>query len=176
MIDLNRVERVLILRLSSIGDVIHALPVSHALKSAYPHLHLTWVVEEMSAEIVRMNPLIDSVIVLPRGKWKAGRRHNPEVWREYVNFLRDLRGRRFDLSIDLQGYAKSGLMALAAGAKHRLGWRRMRDGSGIVSPPVPICAESLHRVEWLLDTARALGIDCPQGSGDVSARTPARRP
>ena len=47
--DLNRVKRLLIIRLSSIGDVTHALPVSAALGEAFPHLEITWIVEEMSA-------------------------------------------------------------------------------------------------------------------------------
>ena len=67
--DLAKIERVLIIRLSSIGDVIHALPVSAALKEAYPHLHLTWIVEEMSAEIVRPQRVDDqSLSYLRPGK------------------------------------------------------------------------------------------------------------
>ncbi len=159
--DLAKIERVLIIRLSSIGDVIHALPVSAALKEAYPHLHLTWIVEEMSAEIVRLNPLVDRVIVLPRSRWKRGRKTDPQVWKEYLQFLKELRNEKFDLSLDLQGYAKSGIMALAARATKRVGWRKMRDGSGIISPPVPVCKESLHRVEWFLDVVRSLGIKQP---------------
>ncbi len=165
-IALSSLERVLILRLSSIGDVIHALPVASALKGAFPHLHLTWVVEEMSSEIVRLNAQVDRVIVLPRSRWKQGRTSNPQVWKEYIQFLVSLRRERFDLSLDLQGYAKSGLMALASGAPHRRGWRRMRDGSGSISPPVPTRAESLHRVEWFLDVVRSLGIEIPQGAAE----------
>ena len=164
--DLAKIERVLIIRLSSIGDVIHALPVSAALKKAYPHLHLTWIVEEMSAEIVRLDPLVDRVIVLPRSRWKEGRTTNPQVWKEYLQFLKELRKEKFDLSLDLQGYAKSGLMALAAGATKRIGWRKMRDGSGMISPPVPAYKESLHRVEWFLDVVRSLGIEQPIGEAN----------
>src|SRR5437763_1276090 len=135
--DLRDLRRVLIIRLSSIGDVIHALPVSAALGEAYPHLELTWLVEEMSAEVVTGNPYLKEVIVIPRSRWKRGRMRSPQVWREYLAFLADLRRRRFDLSLDLQGYAKSGLLALAAGAPYRFGWWRLREGAAWVSHALP---------------------------------------
>ena len=155
--DLRTVRRLAILRLSSIGDVTHALPISAALKETFPDLELTWIVEEMSAEIVMGNPYLTEVIVIPRSRWKKGRLSSPQVWREYVAFLAGLRRRRFDVTLDLQGYAKSALMVLATGAKHRYGWWRLRDGANLVSKSLPRRAESLHRVDWFLDVARAFG-------------------
>lgn len=157
--DLTRARRVLIIRLSAIGDVIHALPLSAALKRAYPHLELTWLVEEMSADVVRGNPCLEEVLVIPRNRWKRGRWNSPQVWREYLAFLNVLRRRRFDVTLDLQGYGKSALYALATGARHRLGWHRMRDGAQWISRPLPKRPESLHRVDWFLDVARALGVE-----------------
>ncbi len=158
-LDLNRVQRLLIIRLSSIGDVTHALPLSAALKAAYPHLEITWIVEEMSAEIVTGNPALQEVIVVPRSRWKQGRWRSPQVWREYRTFMQELRARRFEVTLDLQGYAKSAFMALATGAKHRYGWWRLRDGSSLVSRSLPRRPQSLHRVDWFLDVGRALGAD-----------------
>lgn len=155
--DLRRLQRVLIIRLSSIGDVIHALPVSAALGESFPHLELTWIVEEMSAEVVTGNPYLKEVLVVPRSRWKQGRLRSPAVWKEYLEFLGELRRRRFDLTLDLQGYGKSGLYALATGAPHRFGWHRMRDGSGLVSRSLPLRPHSLHRVDWFLNVPRALG-------------------
>lgn len=158
-LDLNRVRRLLIIRLSSIGDVTHALPLSAALHEAFPHLEITWIVEEMSAEIVLGNPTLHDVIVVPRSRWKQGRWRSPQVWREYIAFLKALRARRFDVTLDLQGYAKSAFMALATGAKHRYGWWRLRDGANLVSRSLPRRPQSLHRVDWFLDVGRALGAD-----------------
>jgi heptosyltransferase-1 len=158
-LDLNRVERLLIIRLSSIGDVTHALPLSAALHEAFPNLEITWIVEEMSAEIVLGNPTLHEVIVVPRSRWKQGRWRSPQVWREYFAFMKALRARNFDVTLDLQGYAKSAFMALATGAKHRFGWWRLRDGANLVSRSLPRRPESLHRVDWFLDVGRALGAD-----------------
>lgn len=157
--DMKSVQRVLIIRLSAIGDVIHALPVSAALGEMYPHLEITWVVEDMSAPMVTGNPYLKDVIVLPRSRWKRGRWNSPQVWREYREFLSDLRRRRFDVTLDLQGYAKTGLIALATGAPHRFGWWKLRDGSGLISRAIPHRPESVHRVDRFLDVARALGAE-----------------
>lgn len=159
--DLNGIKRVLIIRLSAIGDVIHALPLASALKDAYPHLEISWLVEEIPADVVSGNPDMERTIVVPRSRWKKGRMHSPSVWKEYLEFLGLLRSHRFDLTIDLQGYAKSALFALATGAKYRVGWWRMRDGANLVSRPLPRRAESVHRVDWFLDVARALGVENP---------------
>jgi len=160
--DLSNVKRVLIIRLSAIGDVIHATPLASALKDAYPHLEISWLVEEIPAEIVLDSPDLEHVIVVPRSRWKRGRARSPQVWREYLAFLSHLRAYHFDVTIDLQGYAKSALYALATRARFRLGWWRMRDGANLVSRPLPRRPESIHRVDWFLDVARALGVENPR--------------
>jgi len=158
MPDLNSVKRVLIIRLSSIGDVVHALPVAAALRDSFPHLELTWIVEEMSADIVSGSPCLDNVIVIPRNRWKKqGRLTSPSVWREYFALLKSIRRGRFDVTLDLQGYAKSALLALASGAPYRFGWHRLRDGAALVSKSIPRRAESVHRVDQFLDVPRAFG-------------------
>src|SRR5437763_16307658 len=94
--DLRTVHRVLIIRLRAIGDVIHALPLASALKDAHPHLEISWLVEEIPADIVLGNPDLERVIVVPRSKWKLGRTRSPQVWREYLEFLAQLRALKFD--------------------------------------------------------------------------------
>ncbi|HLK59626.1 MAG TPA: glycosyltransferase family 9 protein [Chthonomonadaceae bacterium] len=157
--DLHKVRRLAIIRLSSIGDVTHALPLSAALGEAFPNLELTWIVEEMSADIVTGNPYLQEVLVIPRTRWKQGRWRSLQVWREYAAFLAGIRRRKFDVTLDLQGYAKSALLALASGAKHRYGWWRLRDGANLVSRSLPRREQSVHRVDWFLDVARAFGAE-----------------
>ncbi len=157
--DLNKIQKVVIIRLSSIGDVVHALPVSSALKQSYPHLELTWIVEDMSADVVLGNPFLSDVIVIPRARWKSGRTSSLFVWREYINFLADLRRRKFDLSIDLHGRAKSGVIAAAGGAPYRVGWKRLREGSQLISHETGANLAGKHRVEWYLNVVKALGAE-----------------
>jgi|SRR5579872_6245580 len=159
--DLRSIKRLLIIRLSAIGDVIHALPLASALKEAHPHLEISWLVEEIPADVVAGSPAVDRVIVIPRSRWKRGRGWSPRIWGEYLEFLRRLRTYRFEVTIDLQGYAKSAVYALATGARCRLGWWRMRDGSGLASRSLPRRPESVHRVDQFLDVARNLGVVDP---------------
>ncbi len=88
--DLNKARRVLIIRGSAIGDVIHAMPLSAVLKEAYPHLEITWIVEEICGDVALGNPYLHEVIVTPRSRWKRGRL-SPRIWGEYLMFLRGLR-------------------------------------------------------------------------------------
>jgi len=66
----NNVERILIVRLSAIGDVIHSLPTASALRQKYPNAQIDWLVEEQSYPLVNLNPYLDNVIILPRKRWK----------------------------------------------------------------------------------------------------------
>ena len=157
MPDLRTVKRLLIIRLSSIGDVVHALPVSAALGEAFPNLEITWLVEAMSADIVTGNPYLKEVIIAPRQSRKESGLGSIRVWKEYGAFLGDLRRRKFDVTLDLQGRAKSGVMAYATGATYRFGWSGLREGSEIASKRLPRRPESQHRVDWFLDVARAFG-------------------
>ena len=161
MPDLSHIRRVLIIRMSAIGDVVHALHFASALKIAHPHLEISWVAEEIPAPLVQANPYLHHVYVIPRSKWNRGRLNSPEVWKEYLAFIRELRRQNFDLTIDLQGYAKSALIVAGVGARYRIGWHRLKDGANLASRAVARRAESLHRIDWFLDVARGLGIAEP---------------
>jgi ADP-heptose:LPS heptosyltransferase len=88
-VDGSRLQRVLIIKLSSIGDVIHALPVATALKRSYPSLRVTWAVERWTAPIVLNHPAIDRVIVFPNMVRPPG---PPLDWmRDLARAVRELR-------------------------------------------------------------------------------------
>jgi heptosyltransferase I len=120
-------KNILIVRLSSIGDVVFALPALEHLRAAFPKARLSWVVEDRSASILEGHPSLDELVVMPRKKWKRMRQEGASrlsVFREIRRFGRSLRERRFDLSIDFQGNLKSGAVTFAAGAPLRLGLGR----------------------------------------------------
>ncbi|MEX2142824.1 MAG: glycosyltransferase family 9 protein [Pirellulales bacterium] len=111
--------RILIVRLSAIGDCLHGLPVLCALRDALPSAHLSWVVEGRTADLLRRHPALDAVVQVPR-KWLKSPR---AVWRA----RRQLRGLRPDVAIDLQGLTKSAIAAWLSGAPTRIGFSG-RDG------------------------------------------------
>jgi hypothetical protein len=142
--------------------VIHALPAAVCLKKTYPRLRLFWVVEDRCAAVLEAHPLLEEVIVFPRQKIKAcwaGGRYR-EAWEEIRRLRRKLAGLEIQLSLDLQGLAKSGLMVLMARARQRLGCTGLKEFSYLLSRPVPE-GEGLHAVARNLKVAEYLG--CPAG-------------
>jgi len=146
-------KNILVVKLSAIGDVIHALPVSYAIKERFPEAHLTWVVEKPAYPILEGNPYIDDIILFEKAKFRSvsGFLH------EIGPFRRRLRARRYDASLDLQGLFKSAAIVWNAGARRRVGTANMREGAHLVSCPVRGPHARGHIVERYLDVARALG-------------------
>jgi lipopolysaccharide heptosyltransferase I len=111
--------RILIVRLSAIGDCVHGLPVLCALRDALPSAHLSWVVEGRTADLLRCHPALDAVVQLPRRWLKSP----VTIWRT----RRQLRALRPDVAIDLQGLTKSAIAGWLSGAPTRIGFAG-RDG------------------------------------------------
>lgn len=151
------VRRVLIIKLSAFGDIIHALPVASALKATYPHIEITWAVEEAYAPLVAGNPTIDHILLLP----KVGSRQlrSARFHRDLFSRLRDVRRREFDLTLDLQGLFKSAVVAASSGARVRLAYHWTREAASLFEKAVPREPGSVHIVDQYLDVARFLGAD-----------------
>ncbi len=115
-------KRILIVKLSSIGDVVHALPVLKTLRKNYPGAYISWVVESKAREILEGNKDLDEIIVINTGKWR--KRLNRSTINEMISKIKVLRGKKFDLAIDIQGLIKSGVIAYLSGARVRIGFNR----------------------------------------------------
>lgn len=115
--------QILIVKLSSIGDIIHTLPVLSALRFALPNAEISWIVEKKSAEILRENPLISKLIEIDtkslRNKGSIGKKI--ALAREN---LRELRATKFDVVIDFQGLLKSATIAKLSKAKRSYGFAK----------------------------------------------------
>ena len=146
-------KNILVVKLSAIGDVIHALPVSYAIKERFPEAHLTWVVEKPAYPILEGNPYIDDIILFEKAKFRSAGGFLHEIG----PFRRRLRARSYDASLDLQGLFKSAAIVWNAGARQRVGTANMREGAHLVSRPIRGAHAEGHIVERYLDVARALG-------------------
>jgi lipopolysaccharide heptosyltransferase I len=107
-------SRILIVRLSAIGDALHGLPVLNALRDAFPQAHLGWVVEGRVAHLLRNHRALDELIAIPR-RWL----NSPSA---ILNLRRRLRSSRFDITVDVQGLTKSAIAAWLSGAPRRIGF------------------------------------------------------
>lgn len=146
-------KNILVVKLSAIGDVIHALPVSYAIKETYPDAHLTWVVEPPAYELLTMNPCIDEIIRFEKKEFKS----IGGFLSHYGPLRRRIQQRSYDAVLDLQGLFKSAAIARLAKAPVKLGMCNMREFSDRISKPVVGPNSDGHIVERYLDVARAIG-------------------
>ncbi len=121
-----RAERILVIRLGALGDVVRTLPALHSLRLHYGDAHITWLVEPKAAEILRGQPDLNEVLLFPREDLvQAWRDHRvPGFLGKLSSFVSDLRRRRFDLVVDFHSILKSGLLARASGAPLRATYAR----------------------------------------------------
>ena len=120
--------RILIVKLSSIGDVVHALPAAAALRRGFPEAHIAWAVERRARAILEHSPIVDDLIEVDSRGWRRNW-HDRETLDKVSSTLSSLRGSRpdgssetFDVAVDFQGLLKSGLLAFASGAPRRIGF------------------------------------------------------
>ena len=157
-------ERIALVKLSSLGDVVHALPVAATLRATRPDARLVWIVERREAALLREHPDLDEVIVVDTRGWRRARRPGAlrAVLGEVLAVRRRLRGMRLDAAIDLQGLIKSGVITAATGAPLRVGfargWGREPLGALFTNRHVTPPAAARHVVEQYLALLEPLGI------------------
>ncbi|MDB5351579.1 MAG: ADP-heptose:LPS heptosyltransferase [Planctomycetota bacterium] len=120
-----RPDRVCLIKPSSLGDIVHALPVLSALRAAWPQAHLAWVVNRGLRGLLDGHPDLDEIIPFDRSRVGLG----PQGLAAFARFASDLRRRKFDLSIDLQGLLRTGIIAACTGAAVRVGLADAREGA-----------------------------------------------
>lgn len=123
---MRKPQKILIIRLSSLGDIIHALPAFRSLRESFPDAGIDWLVEERTKLVLTAVPGLNRVIAIdtlaPRRKT-----FSRSSWSGILSAVRTMRETRYDLSIDFQGLLKTGLLSLLSGARRRIGF-----GHGLV--------------------------------------------
>ena len=145
---MSATPRILIVKPSSLGDVVHALPTVNRIRRHWPDAHIAWLINDSLASLLTNCPLINEVIPFPRRDYCA----LPALFRR-------LRAGRFDIVVDLQGLLRSGLFTAATGAPHRIGLSDASEGSRMFYNevmPVP----RIHAVDRYLRAAECLR--CPE--------------
>ncbi len=164
----HEIKRILIIQLSRIGDVVFSLPTLSALKKMYPDSEIAWLVDDRCAEILVDNPLINDIIVFPRFEIKKmlQEKQYKDLLNTLSKFIKLLRKKKYDLTIDLHGLFKSGLMSLISRSRERVGsssTNGMRELSWLVSKQINPVNETDHCVDRHLAVVKHLG-------GDVSEK------
>jgi lipopolysaccharide heptosyltransferase I len=115
--------RVLIVKLGSIGDIVHTLPALAALRAGMPHAEISWVAERSASEILKDNPILDRLIEVDTKALRRGLMSG-ETLRAPRQQLRRLRASAFDIALDFQGLLKSASIARLSGARRVFGYSR----------------------------------------------------
>ena len=114
---------ILFVRLSYIGDILHATPAARWIKEQYPDAKLHWIVTPSMVELLEGNPYVDEIIPWERDEYEAHSKklHIPTMWRMWWELKGKLEPYKFDVAVDVQGRLITGLVLLASGAPIRLG-------------------------------------------------------
>jgi heptosyltransferase-1 len=159
--------RILLVKLGSIGDIVHTLPALAAIRDALPSAEISWVVENRSSTILKDNLLLDSFIEVDTKalrRWSTSGETLPALRQQF----RRLRASSFDIAIDFQGLLKSAVIARLSGARQIFGFtaRELREPVSrlLLSKSVPTPPTSHVIRKNLALAAGSLGIDVPQNS------------
>jgi len=119
-------KNILIIKPSSLGDIVRTLPILHFLRRRYPNAQISWLIRTEFADLLTFQPELDKIITFDRGHF-GKMVWNPEAGRDFVCFLRRLHQMRFDIVLDMQGLFRSGFLTFATGAPVRMGFARARE-------------------------------------------------
>jgi heptosyltransferase-1 len=177
--------KILLVRVSSLGDVLHNLPIVADIRRHYPDAQVDWVVEEGYVSLVRLNPHVNKVIAFALRRWKKGL-GDAAVRAEVRGFFRDLRAERYDYVFDTQGLIKTGIIMAAARTRpggHKIGMANGTEDSGYEgisrifhsrSIPVEPRTHAVARGRQVVAAALGYTLDTPPdfglGAPDAAAR------
>lgn len=153
----RRPQKVLLIKPSSLGDVISSVPVLRGLRRSFPQAHIAWLVVPGCAGLLAGEQELNELIEFDRRHFgQIGR--SARATRDFVTFCRALRQRRFDWVIDLQGLFRSGFFARVSGAPVRAGFASARELATMFYTH-PIDTHCDHTIDRNIELARAIGID-----------------
>jgi ADP-heptose:LPS heptosyltransferase len=167
----SEIKSILIIKPSSLGDVVQTLPAVAAIRDANPQAEITWVINPEWIPLLRGNPDVNHVHIFPRGEFR-GLNAPRSLW----PWLKNTRKLRPDAALDFQGLLRSALIARFSGAREIFGMSDSREGSRFFYKQVARVNRRAHAVERYLKLAEAFGatigdqLRCPLPSGDPLPR------
>ena len=150
-------RRILVLKPSSLGDIVHTLPAVAALRAKFPDAHITWMVNPEWAPLLQSNPQIDETLVFPRAEFRG-----PAGWLRFLRWRQALKKQTApDLILDFQGLLRTALVARAFPGVPVYGLSDAREGARLVQTHTVAVDPAAHAVERYLSLAAAVGAALP---------------
>ncbi len=155
--DLSSSRRALIIKPSSLGDLVHTLPSVHLLKQKFPHIEFTWLANPAFAPLLEGNPDLAGTILFPREQFRGA-----SGLLNFARWLKQLPTQlQPDVALDFQGLLRSGLTARASRAPTRIGFSDSREGARFFHTHIIPVDPNAHAIDRSLNLPRALGADGP---------------
>lgn len=152
-------DRILLIKPSSLGDIIHALPVLHGLRARFPNAQIDWLIGSSFAPLLSGHPDVSELILFDRRRFaRVGT--SLSVTKQFMEFVSALRRRRYEMVVDLQGLFRTGFLAWAGGAPVRIGFDDAREGARLFyTHKTPRAPENTHAVDRNYQVAELLGFE-----------------
>ncbi|MCS7033686.1 MAG: glycosyltransferase family 9 protein, partial [Phycisphaerae bacterium] len=152
-------ERILLIKPSALGDVVHTLPILRLLRARFARAHIAWLINEPFANLLEGNPHLNEAIPFPRARFARSCSH-PGSAVDLWHFLHSIRRREFDLALDLQGLFRSAWLGWISRAPIRVGFGNAREMAPLLyTHRVPVRQTGVHAIERYLTMIAALGCD-----------------
>lgn len=151
-------KKILVVKPSSLGDVVHSLPVLASLSRCFPEAAIDWVIAGGLEGLLEGHPMIRKLLVIQKDSWKRPANFAATA-RELSRLAGSLRAEKYDVTVDLQGLLRSGLITFMSGAALRIGFAEAREGSRLFYNRKVVGGRDIHAVDRYLRAAGALGCD-----------------
>lgn len=156
-------KKILIIRLTSLGDVIFTIPLACTLKASEEDTKIGWVVAEKGLGVIKNNPCVDNCHFVPLNEWKK-RPFSLKTFKEFWTIIKEIRAEKYDIALDCQQMFKNLFLFWFCGAKRRITFKDAREfsmlgGNEFIKPKAHFRDSNYHIVERNLDFARHLGIE-----------------
>src|SRR3990172_9912268 len=155
---IKKCKKILVVKPSSLGDIVHSLPFLNSLKTCFPKAEIHWVIAKGLEGLLECHPMVDRLIVINKDMWKELSRTKDTI-KEVRQLLKDIRNEQYDLAVDLQGLFRSGIITMATRAPVRMGFSEAREGSSLFYNVRVKGGKDVHAVERYMKIAGALGCD-----------------
>jgi len=151
-------HKILIIKPSSLGDVVHSLPFLNVLKDNFPKAEIHWIIAKGLNELLEGHPMINKLWIINKDAWKRIKSVRITI-KELRALFKSLKAEKYDLVVDLQGLLRSGIIAKATGAPVRVGFKEAREGSRFFYTHTVRSGKDVHAVDRNLEIAKFLGCD-----------------
>ncbi len=151
-------RKILIIKPSSLGDVVHSLPFLNALRDSFPKAEIHWIIAKGLEGLLEGHPMINKLWIINKDDWKRVKGVGTTI-KELRSLFKSLKAEKYDIVIDLQGLLRSGVLAKATGAPIRIGFKEAREGSRIFYTHTVKAGKDVHAVDRYLEIAKFLGCD-----------------